>query len=126
MDGKSLRNSVSKQDGLGALHMVSAWSDRNQLVLGQQKVADKSNEITAIPELLSLLYIQGAVVSIDAMGIQKDIARKIVEQKGGYILALKRNQKELYGQVVNQFRFKEEGRPKFLHREKTGTQHSKS
>lgn len=108
IDGKSLCNSVNKQDGLGALHMVSAWSGRNQLVLGQQKVADKSNEITAIPELLSLLHIQGAVVTIDAMGTQKEIARKIVEKKGDYILALKQNQKELYDQVVNQFNFKED------------------
>lgn len=61
--------------------MVSAWSCRNQLVLGQQKVADKSNEITAIPELLSLLDIKGTVITIDAMGTQKEIATKIVEHK---------------------------------------------
>lgn len=103
IDGKSICNSASKQDGLGALHLVSAWSGRNQLVLGQQKVADKSNEITAIPELLSLLNIKGAVVSIDAMGTQKAIAEKIIDNKGDYILALKQNQETLYEQVINQF-----------------------
>jgi predicted transposase YbfD/YdcC len=108
IDGKTICNSVHKRDGLGALHMVSAWSGRNQLVLGQQKVADKSNEITAIPELLSLLNIKGAVVTIDAMGTQKEIAAKIVEHKGDYILALKQNQRELYDQVLNQFNFKED------------------
>jgi predicted transposase YbfD/YdcC len=109
IDGKSICNSASKHQGLGALHLVSAWSGRNQLVLGQQKVADKSNEITAIPELLSLLNIKGAVVSIDAMGTQKSIAEKIIENKGDYILALKQNQEALYEQVVNQFNnFKED------------------
>ena len=103
IDGKSICNSASKQDGLGALHLVSAWSGRNQLVLGQQKVADKSNEITAIPELLSLLNIKEAVVSIDAMGTQKAIAEKIIDNKGDYILALKQNQETLYEQVINQF-----------------------
>jgi len=68
----------------GALHLVSAWSARNQLVLGQHKVADKSNEITAIPELLSLLDIKGAVVTIDAMGTQKKIAKQVVEAQGDY------------------------------------------
>ncbi len=88
--------------------MVSAWSCRNQLVLGQQKVADKSNEITAIPELLSLLDIKGTVITIDTMGTQKEIATKIVEHKGDYILVLKQNQQALYDQVVNQFNFKED------------------
>src|SRR5690606_28673079 len=101
IDGKSICNSVNMRDELGALHMVSAWSGRNQLVLGQQKVADKSNEITAIPELLSLLNIKGAVITIDAVGTQKKIATKIVEHKGDYILALKQNQQALYDQVVN-------------------------
>ncbi len=109
IDGKSICNSASKNQGIGALHLVSAWSGRNQLVLGQQKVDDKSNEITAIPELLSLLNIKGAVVSIDAMGTQKSIAEKIIESKGDYILALKQNQEALYEQVINQFNnFKED------------------
>lgn len=108
IDGKSICNSACKHQGLGALHLVSAWSGRNQLVLGQQKVDDKSNEITAIPELLSLLNIKGAVVSIDAMGTQKAIAEQIIESKGDYILALKQNQETLYDQTTNQFNFKED------------------
>ena len=108
IDGKSICNSACKHQGLGALHLVSAWSGRNQLVLGQQKVDDKSNEITAIPALLSLLNVKGAVVSIDAMGTQKAIAEKIIESQGDYILALKQNQETLYEQVTNQFNFKED------------------
>lgn len=109
IDGKSVCNSASKHHGLGALHLVSAWSSRNQLVLGQQKVADKSNEITAIPELLSFLNIQGAVVTIDAMGTQKKIAEKIIANQGDYILSLKGNQQALYEQVTSQFNtFKED------------------
>lgn len=108
IDGKSICNSACKHQGLGALHLVSAWSGRNQLVLGQQKVDDKSNEITAIPALLSLLNIKGAVVSIDAMGTQKAVAEKIIESQGDYILALKQNQETLYDQVTNQFNFKED------------------
>jgi predicted transposase YbfD/YdcC len=77
-------------------------------VLGQQKVGDKSNELTAIPGLLSLLNIKGAAVSIDAMGTQKGIAEQIIESKGDYILALKQNQETLYDQVINQFNFKED------------------
>ncbi len=96
IDGKSICNSTSKHHGLGALHRVSAWSGRNQLVLGQQKVADKSNEIATIPELLSVLNIKGAVVSIDAMGTQKSIAEKIIDNKGEHILALMQNYETLY------------------------------
>src|SRR3569833_1037252 len=108
IDGKSICNSACKHLGLGALHLVSAWSGRNQLVLGQQKVDEKSNEITAIPALLSLLNIKGAVVSIDAMGTQKVIAEKIIESQGDYILALKQNHETLYDQVTNQFNFSED------------------
>ncbi|QTE56585.1 ISAs1 family transposase [Mucilaginibacter rubeus] len=108
IDGKSVCNSACKHQGLGALHLVSAWSGRNQLVLGQQKVADKSNEISAIPALLSLLNIKGAVVSIDAMGTQKAIAEKIIESQGDYILALKQNHETFYDQVTNQFNFRED------------------
>lgn len=103
IDGKSVCNSACKQQGLGALHLVSAWSTRNQLVLGQQKVADKSNEITAIPELLSLLNIKDAVITIDAMGTQKKIAGQVVSAQGDYILSLKENQGALYGQVTSLF-----------------------
>ena len=75
--------------------MVSAWATENRLVLGQQKVNAKSNEITAIPELLKILEIEGCLVSIDAMGCQTEIARTIIEQRGDYVLALKANQKNL-------------------------------
>ncbi len=80
IDGKSARHSYDKGKGKGAIHMVSAWASENQLVLGQVKVADKSNEITAIPKLLNILDVQGCVVTIDAMGAQKEIAEQIVDQ----------------------------------------------
>lgn len=93
IDGKSLRGSV---DGAQrAIHMVSAFSTELGLVLGQEKVADKSNEITAIPELLEALYIKGLLVTIDAMGCQREIAAKIVEKGGDYLLAVKGNQRKL-------------------------------
>ena len=87
----------------GAIHMVSAWACENRLVLGQQKVNAKSNEITAIPKLLELLAIEGCLVSIDAMGCQTEIARTIIEQRGDYVLALKGNHKSLYEDVVELF-----------------------
>lgn len=83
--------------------MVSAWAAENRLVLGQTKVAEKSNEITAIPELLALLDIAGCIVTIDAMGCQKEIARLIVEESGDYVLALKENQGQLYQEVKELF-----------------------
>ncbi len=79
--------------------MVSAWASANRLVLGQRKVDEKSNEITAIPELLKLLEISGCIVTIDAMGCQKEIASQIVQQGGDYILALKGNQGGLFEDV---------------------------
>ncbi|WP_158288404.1 ISAs1 family transposase [Mucilaginibacter psychrotolerans] len=103
IDVKSVRKSACRQQGLGALHLVSAWSAHNQLVLGQYKVADKSNEITAIPELLSLLDIKDSVVTIDAMGTQKKIAEQIITAQGDYILSLKENQGALYEQVTSLF-----------------------
>ena len=96
IDGKSLRSADKRGQNRGAIHMVSAWATENRLVLGQQKVNAKSNEITAIPELLKLLTIEGCLVSIDAMGCQTEIARTIIEQRGDYVLALKANQKNLY------------------------------
>lgn len=103
VDGKTLRRSFDRADGKGAIHMVSAWSNRNQMVLGQIKVEDKSNEITAIPELLRLLEIKGALVTIDAMGCQKEIAAQIVEQGGDYLLAVKDNQPTLFEDVRRPF-----------------------
>ena len=81
------------------IHMVSAWASENRLVLGQRKVNEKSNEITAIPELLKVLNLDGAVVTIDAMGCQTEIAAQIVAQQGDYVLALKGNQGNLHQDV---------------------------
>jgi predicted transposase YbfD/YdcC len=92
IDGKTVRRSSHKRGGKAAIHMVSAFAARQRLVLGQVKVADKSNEIVAIPALLDMLAIEGAVVTIDAMGCQRDIAQKILDKKADYILALKGNQ----------------------------------
>jgi predicted transposase YbfD/YdcC len=92
IDGKTLRRSFDRAAGKGAIHMVSAWATANRLVLGQQQVDEKSNEITAIPALLRLLELEGCIVTIDAMGCQKEIARTIVEQGADYVLALKGNQ----------------------------------
>jgi len=92
LDGKSLRRAGNAK---GVPHMVSAWSVRNGLVLGQTKVSEKSNEITAIPELLESLNVKGCVVTIDAMGCQKKIAEKIVARKGDYVLSLKGNQGDM-------------------------------
>jgi len=103
IDGKTLRRSHDKSLGKSAIHMVSAWASENRLVLGQTKVAEKSNEITAIPELLALLDISGCIVTIDAMGCQKEIARLIIEDSGDYVLALKENQGQLYREVKELF-----------------------
>jgi predicted transposase YbfD/YdcC len=99
IDGKTLRHSFDTELDLAPIHMVSAWATRNRLVLGQLKVADKSNEITAIPALLKTLDIAGCIVTMDAMGCQKAIARQIIEQHGDYVLALKANQETLYTDV---------------------------
>jgi predicted transposase YbfD/YdcC len=92
VDGKTLRRAFDKGGNQGYVHMVSAWCSQQRLVLGQTKVAEKSNEIMAIPELLELLSIEGAIVTIDAMGCQRQIAEKIRNKKADYILALKGNQ----------------------------------
>ena len=99
IDGKTLRRSHDISADKSAIHMVSAWSSANGVVLGEEKTAEKSNEITAIPELLNSLAIKGCIVSIDAMGCQKDIAEKIIKQKGNYLLALKGNQGNLHEEV---------------------------
>jgi predicted transposase YbfD/YdcC len=89
IDGKTLRRSFDHAASQGAIHMVSAWANAHRLVLGQLKVDDKSNEITAIPKLLRMLELEGAIVTIDAMGCQKEIAKTITEQGADYVLALK-------------------------------------
>jgi len=95
IDGKTSRRSYQKNGGKAPIHMVSAFAARQRLVLGQVKVAGKSNEIIAIPKLLDMLAIEGAIVTIDAMGCQRDIAQKIVDKKADYVLALKGNQGSL-------------------------------
>jgi hypothetical protein len=82
LDGKTLRRSLDRADGKGPIHVVSAWASRNELVLAQFKVDAKSNEITALPELLSMLTREGSVVTIDAMGCQVEMARQIIGQGG--------------------------------------------
>jgi predicted transposase YbfD/YdcC len=99
LDGKVLRRSHDKGIGKAAIDMVSAWAVANRLVLGQTKVDDKSNEITAIPELLRVLEVAGCIVTIDARGCQTDIAEQIVDKEADYVLALKENQGRLYEDV---------------------------
>jgi len=103
IDGKTLRQSFDKATGKSALHMVSAWATANKISLGQVAVAEKSNEITAIPELLDLLEIPGALVTIDAMGCQTEIAEKVLERKADYLLAVKGNQPTLSEGVIAHF-----------------------
>jgi len=105
IDGKTLRHSYDKQLGQNAIHMVSAWASENGLVLGQVKVDEKSNEITAIPALLDKLALSGCIVTIDAMGCQKEIAEKIVKGKADYVLAVKDNQQNLHEDVKELFSY---------------------
>jgi predicted transposase YbfD/YdcC len=103
IDGKTLRRSFNRAASTGAIHMVSAWSCANQIVLAQVKTGEKSNEITAIPQLLKLLYLKGAIVTIDAMGCQKTITKNIVDKGAHYILAVKNNQPALQAEVKAYF-----------------------
>ena len=103
IDGKTLRRSFDTKAGLGALETVSAWAGEEGLMLGQVAVEPGSNEIPAIQKLLELLELKGSVVTIDAIGCQKEIAAKIVEKKGDYLLALKGNQGLLHQQVMDYF-----------------------
>jgi predicted transposase YbfD/YdcC len=96
IDGKTLRRSYDRGLDKDAIHMVSAWATENEVVLGQIKMDDKSNEITAIPALLELLDVSGCIVTIDAIGCQKKIAQQIIDQGADYILALKSNQERVY------------------------------
>ena len=99
IDGKTLRSSYDRDSRQSTIHMVSAFAAENRLVLGQVKTDEKSNEITAIPELLALLDIKGCLVSIDAMGCQTGIASTIVKGGGDYLLAVKGNQPTLHNAV---------------------------
>ena len=104
IDGKTIRG--AKANGKKSpFHMVSAWATNNNLVLGQVKVSEKSNEITAIPKLLELITVKGCTVTIDAMGCQQEIAGKIIDQGANYILAVKENQKQLHQDIIDEFRF---------------------
>lgn len=103
IDGKTIRGSYDRNQGQSALHVISAWASEHSLVLAQVKVEDKSNEITAIPALLELLDITGAIITIDAMGTQTEIAKQIIAKKADYVLALKANHPTLYSQVKEWF-----------------------
>jgi len=103
LDGKTLRRTFDRAQGLAALHLVSAWATANGLTLGQVAVDAKSNEITAIPQLIELLDLKDCVVTIDAAGCQKEIAAQIVAKEGDYVLALKDNQPTLREQVSDYF-----------------------
>ncbi len=89
-------------------HIVNAWCSENNLVLGQTKVDEKSNEITAIPDLLDMLYLKGCVVTIDAMGCQKEIVKKIISKKADYVISLKGNQGILHDEVIKYYEYLEE------------------
>src|SRR5207253_9599346 len=101
VDGKTARRSHDRSKGLGALHSVSVWASEFGLSLGQVACAEKSNEITAIPELLRLVDIKGTIITIDAMGTQKAIAAQIVDSGADYVLALKGNQETLHQAVID-------------------------
>jgi predicted transposase YbfD/YdcC len=109
VDGKTIRRSHDHKNGLGALHSVSVWASEFGLSLGQVACAEKSNEITAIPELLKLVDIKGAIITIDAMGTQKSIAAEIIDGKADYVLALKGNQETLHQAVIDHINERLEG-----------------
>jgi predicted transposase YbfD/YdcC len=103
IDGKTLRRSFDAASSKAAIHMVSAWATANHISLGQVVVDEKSNEITAIPKLLEILDISGCLVTIDAMGCQREIAQQVVDQKADYVLAVKDNQPSLYAAIRDFF-----------------------
>lgn len=103
IDGKQVRGSKHRPSGKEAICMVSAWASENEWVLGQRKVDDHSNEITAIPELLDVLYLKGCIVTIDAIGCQTEIAEKVLEQEADYVLAVKGNQGHLEEDLADLF-----------------------
>lgn len=119
IDGKSLRGSHDKKKDKQMLHMVSAWASENKVMLGQVKTEDKSNEITAIPELLDMINVENSIVTIDAMGCQTAIAKKIKAKKADYVLSLKDNQPNLRKDVVSIFeQAKQSKYKKMLHKER--------
>ena len=122
LDGKTVRGSGNKRQKEPALHLVSAWAAKNRMMLAQIKTEDKSNEITAIPKLLDMLNIEGSVITIDAMGCQTAIAKKINKKEADYVLCLKENQKTLHDNVQSIFERAEANKQKqyknILHRRK--------
>jgi predicted transposase YbfD/YdcC len=123
IDGKTARATLDRAKGKNPMHIVSAWVAENRLFLGQEVVDEKSNEITAIPKLLAVLELTGAIVTIDAMGCQKEIAAKIREKKADYVLAVKGNQEHLEEDVIAAFAAVDDGqRPPTL---RTHTEHAK-
>lgn len=104
IDGKTLRGSHDQNSDQSAIQMVSAWATTNKLVLGQVKVDEKSNEITAIPKLLKVLELAGCIVTIDAIGCQKEIVKLITQQNADDVITLKKNQGNLYDEVEKLFR----------------------
>jgi predicted transposase YbfD/YdcC len=123
IDGKTARATLDRAKGKNPLHIVSAWAAENRLFLGQEVVDEKSNEITAIPKLLAVLELTGAIVTIDAMGCQKEIAAKIREKKADYVLAVKGNQEHLEEDVIAAFAAVDNGQsPPTL---RTHTEHAK-
>lgn len=108
IDGKTSRRSFDKQLGKGAVHIVNAWISSNSIILGQLKTSEKSNEITAIPQLLDMLFVKGCIITTDAMGCQRDIAEKIIDSKADYVLAVKGNQPSLMKDIVDWFDFAEQ------------------
>jgi predicted transposase YbfD/YdcC len=127
IDGKTMKQSYDRNQSQKPLHIVSAWSASHQLVLGKKKVNKKSNEVTAIPALLELLEIEKSIITIDALGCQKEIAALIIKKKGDDLLALKGNQKLLHKDVKNWFEVarKEEfaGREHSYHQQIEGGHH---
>jgi predicted transposase YbfD/YdcC len=103
-DGKQSRNSGDDKNDKGVINTVSAWAASNRLVLGQKKVEGKSNEITALPELIQILDLAGCIVTIDAMGCQREIVKKIVEKDADYVIAVKKNQRTLCEQIKQLFK----------------------
>ena len=110
IDGKKLRRSHDRSAGRGAIELVSAWATANRLVLGQVKVDEESNEITAVPKLLRLLDLKGCIVTLDALNTQKEIAAEIREQEADYVLALKANHGKMHKEVGEFFRAVREDR----------------
>jgi len=128
VDGKTLRRSHDQSNGKSAIHMVSAWACANGLVLGQIKTEEKSNEITAIPELLKMLEIEGCIVTIDAMGCQKRICETIVDKDADYIFSLKGNQGNLHDDIQLYFQSQKKNEFKdvsFDYHETTDAEHGK-